>query len=136
MTSRLRAFLRSAKSRLLDFTIIGVCVVTIGVLIAGDHLRRGDIAFDAERWRADRTGCSFYTSGVRSQMSKDLAQSLLASNPRHRKPEVERMLGPPDAGKSRGAWHYSAGTSTMDCLTFNVEFDESGAVRDAYLTQR
>jgi len=136
MSSRLRRFLHSARIRLLDFTAIGVSIAAIAVLAAGDRLRRGDIAFDAERWRADRPSCSFFTSSVRAQMSKDLARSLVESSPRPGQADIERMLGAPDASKSARSWSYRAGGSMADCLTFNVDFDEGGAVRAAYLAQR
>ena len=135
MNAVARALLASAKIRLLDLTVIGIAIAALAAVLAGRYTAPAEFAFEAERWRADRTGCSFYTTSERKRMSRDLAQKLLAASPPPARAEVERMLGAPDAERSDRTWRYRAGTSTMDCLTFTIQFDDEGRLRAAYLAQ-
>jgi len=130
-----RARLASAKIRLLDLTLIGIAIAALAAVLAGPYTEPVELAFEAERWRADHAGCSLYTTSERKQMSRDLAQKLLAASPPPARAEVERMLGTPDAERSDRTWRYRAGTSTMDCLTFTIRFDDQGRLRAAYLAQ-
>ena len=135
MNATARRHLASAKTRLLDLTVIGVAIAALAAMLVGRHTGPSEIAFDSERWRADHSGCSFYSTSERKQMSRDLAHKLLAASPPPGKASVESMLGRPDAEGSERTWRYRAGTSTMDCLTFTIQFDDEGRLRAAYLAQ-
>jgi hypothetical protein len=41
----------------------------------------------------------------------------------------------PDLRSSANAWRYAAGTRTMDCMRFTVEFDGSDRLSHGYLAR-
>ena len=89
--------------------------------------------FDSIEWKDDTSVCAFYFGGSRKGMAEDLQRRLMADRPD--RDEVTRLLGEPGYYQTEALWSYHAGTSTMDCLTFDVRFDQDGVVSDARLVQ-
>lgn len=66
-------------------------------------------------------------------MVKDLSQILVKDSANKQK--VKYLLGEPKLQKSENRWSYYSGTSTMDCLSFDIIFDEKNMVMDSKLIQ-
>ena len=89
--------------------------------------------FDSSEWKADTSVCAFYFGGNRKGMAEDLQQRLMVLRPD--RDEVAQLLGEPGYFQTESLWSYHAGTSTMDCLTFDVRFDGDGVLSEARLVQ-
>ena len=117
---------------LLDIVAIGAPIIVVILVFTIPDSGPRDIAFDSGKWRAESgrsaTCSAFLSNSIRRRMTKDLSRILLETTPRPGKQDVERMLGQPNAFKTERLWSYWAGASTMDCVTFDVVFDESGTV--------
>ena len=138
MKLRFPPLLKQAQISLLDIFIVGLLLAALVAVMAPPAVKTGDVAFDSAKWRADSGGCStiaFFSTGIRSGMAVDLARILKETRPKPARRTVEQLLGEPDISKTEHLWSYSSGTSTMDCLTFDVVFDQSGVVVDAYRIQ-
>ena len=120
---------------LLDIIVLGAPIVVVILVFTASASGLRDVAFDSEKWRAESgrpsTCSAFFSTGIRRSMTADLSRILLETAPRPGKQDVERMLGQPNASKTERLWSYWAGASTMDCLTFNIVFDEIGTVVSA-----
>ena len=133
--TRIFRFVDRLRVSLLDSVVAAGVLVVLLLAFIGPDLMREPLAFDSARWRADRSGCSFYVVSARARMAGDLTKRLLDPVSRPQKAAVEQMLGPPDVVMGPHVWSYSSGTSTMDCMTFDVAFDEHGSVTGARLVQ-
>jgi hypothetical protein len=130
-----RLTLKDKLVPLLDIILIGAPILIVMLVFTASNSGPRDIAFDSEKWRAESgrspTCSAFFSTSIRRRMTSDLSRILLETTPRPHKQDVEQMLGQPNASKTDRLWSYWAGASTMDCLTFNIVFDESGTVVSA-----
>ena len=105
----------------------------IGSVVYNVAMNPPHATFDSMEWKNDTSVCAFYFGGNRKGMAEDLRQRLMTDRPG--RDEVTRLLGEPGAYQTETLWSYHAGTSTMDCLSFDVRFDQDGVVSDARLVQ-
>ena len=91
------------------------------------------MVFDSKKWKEDISECSFFSPGIRKHMIADLQQLL--SEQRFNRPMLEELLGEALFFQDENSWSYYAGTSTIDCLSFDVLFDDNGFIVDTKLVQ-
>ena len=137
MKRMLRLLPHGWKIGVTDALVGGVVIIGLAIPFLGPYLRIGpeDLAFDAAQWRDDDSGCSFFSANKRKRMGKDLARILTQTQARPGKREVAQLLGEPDMYKAQEVWAYKAGADMIDCLSFDVSFDPSGAVVGARMVQ-
>ena len=126
---------KDKKILLLDVVVIAAPILLVVALMAFATADRSDLPFDADKWRAEPSGCSPFSSDVRRRMSADLERTLLKASPPAGKREIQQMLGEPDVWKKEQIWAYALGTSIADCLSFDVRFDEKGVIVSARQVQ-
>lgn len=114
-------------------TVILLFLIGIGLIVYFTHhpIER-DIPFNASLWKAETEQCSFYSISNRNRMAKDLARIVLATPMEPQ--QILSLLGEPDFWFTENHWGYHAGTSTMDCMTFDIYISDN-RVTDARLVQ-
>jgi hypothetical protein len=120
--------------RLLIATGVGIILLTSFVFII-NHLSKKSqhIPFHSQEWKNDTSVCAFYFGGDRKKMFKNLQKILTESQ--FNKQKITELLGKPKLQQSKNLWSYHSGTSTMDCLSFDITFDQNGFVIDSQLIQ-
>ena len=114
-------------------TISGLIFLVLSLLIIINPIVSKQMLFNSERWKADQSECSFYFKGDRQYMLEDL--QLFLSQQRFNRPMVEELLGDALFFQDENSWSYYAGTSTMDCQSFDITFDENGYLIKTELIQ-
>jgi hypothetical protein len=128
-------FIRFMKIKQISKLLIISALIFLvwAILIILNPIKPKQLVFDAERWKADKSECSFYFKGDRQYMIKDLQQFL--SQQRFNRPMVEELLGDALFFQDENSWSYYAGTSTMDCQSFDITFDDNGYLIKTELVQ-
>lgn len=126
---------KRADIYLLDAIVAGASIFLLYIAFAPPTVTIRDVAFDSAKWRAESSSCmanmAHFSANDRSMMAGDLARLLLETDPALNKQDVVQLLGEPDAYKYQRSWGYRSGASTMDCLTFDIVFDENGIISSA-----
>jgi len=93
------------------------------------------ISFNSQVWQEETNSCVFLflKNSQRKRMYADLKKILLKT-PTY-KVNVIQLLGDPELFKQQQRWSYHSGSSTMDCMSLDIEFDQQEKVIAVQLFQ-
>lgn len=129
-----RRLLDRMRLRIMDVLVLLLLAACVFLYLTPSVFEPAPRGFDAAAWRADDSGCSFYSSHPRQRMAEDLRRLLADRSPPPGMKDIEALLGPADDAHGP-LWRYRAGTSTLDCLSFDIAFDGGGRYVSARLVQ-
>ncbi len=129
-----RRLLDRVRVRVMDGLVLLLLTACVFLYLKPSVFVPAPRSFDAKAWLADGSGCSFFSDHPRQQMAEDLMRLLADRSPPPGMKDIAALLGPADDAHGP-LWRYRAGTSTLDCLTFDIAFDGTGRYVSARLVQ-